>query len=132
MPITRNDPAGVNAFPGLIAQVVSATEADLTFFSGQVAVDGAGDFQGIGDYAAQTAQIAPNIDVLLASVGVTREAIVKETIYVVNWMPELLPAVVGGLRDGKSQPPASTLLGVAALYHPDALIEVEVVVAVPR
>lgn len=132
MPITRTDPAGAFAAPGLIAQVVAPTGVDLVFFSGQVAADAQGAIHGVGDYAAQTARVAANLDLLLASVGATRDAIVKETIYVVAWTPDLLSTIVGGLRDGRSAPPASTLVGVAALFHPDALVEVEVVVAVPR
>lgn len=37
--------------------------------------------------------------------------------------------VVGPLRDGRSEPPASTLIGVPALFAPEALMEVELVVA---
>lgn len=132
MPITRTDPEGVHTAPGLISQAAAPTDAELVFLSGQVAWNADGEIQGIGDYAAQTAQVAANLDTILASLGVTREAIVKETIYVVDWKPDLLPAVIGGLRDGESAPPASTLIGVAALFHPHALIEVEVIVAVPR
>lgn len=131
MPIERIDPAGLNAAPGLISQIAVPRDADLVFVSGQVAWNDAGEMQGVGDYAKQVAQVARNIDVALAAVGATRADIVTETIYVVGWQPELLPTIIGGLRDG-SPAPASTLLGVAALFHPDALIEVDIVVAAPR
>ncbi|MCC2033287.1 RidA family protein [Microbacterium allomyrinae] len=131
MPIIRTDPAGLYAVPGLISLVAAPHDADLVYLSGQIGWDADGVIQDPGDHAAQTAQIARNIDIALASLGVTREAIVKETVYVVDWSPELIPVVIGGLRDG-SAAPASTLVAVAALAFPDALVEVEVVVAVPR
>lgn len=131
MTITRIDPSTVNSAPGLIAQVAAPRDRDLIFISGQVAWDVNGVFVGVGDYGAQVAQVARNIDAILEELNVGREAIVKETIYVAGWRPELLPIVVGGLRNG-SAVPASTLVGVAALFHPDALVEVEIVVAVSR
>jgi enamine deaminase RidA (YjgF/YER057c/UK114 family) len=131
MTITRIDPSTVNSAPGLIAQIVAPRDRDLVFISGQVAWDVDGLFTGVGDHGAQIAQIARNIDAILEELGVDRDAIVKETIYVAGWTPELLPVIVGGLRNG-SAVPASTLIGVAALFHPEALVEVELVVAMPR
>ncbi len=131
MTINRIDPPAVNGAPGLISQITVANGHDLAFVSGQVSWDAEGTILGVGDYAAQAAQIAVNIDANLEALGVGRDAIVKETVYVVDWTPELLPVVIGGLRNG-SAVPASTLVGVSALFHPDALIEVEIVVAIPR
>ncbi|MGP3534104.1 RidA family protein [Microbacterium sp. RD1] len=132
MPITRTNPAGVHSEPGLISQAAVTRDVDLAFLSGQVAWNEDGEIQGVGDLAAQVAQITANIDKVLASLGVGREAIVKETIYVVDWNLDLLPVVLGGLSYRQTAPPAGTLVGVAALFHPDVLIEVDVVVAVPR
>jgi len=131
MTITRIDPPTINSAPGLIAQIAIPHDRDLVFVSGQVAWDSAGEFVGVGDHATQIAQVARNIDAVLVALDVDRDAIVKETIYVVDWRPELLPVVIGGLRNG-SAVPASTLIGVTSLFHPDALVEVEIVVAVPR
>lgn len=132
MSITRTNPAGVHAEPGLLSQVAAPADADLVFLSGQVAWNVDGEIQGNSDLATQTAQVVANIDTILASLGVGRDAIVKETIYVVDWNPALLPVVLGGLNYRESGAPAGTLIGVAALFHPDALIEVDLVVAVPR
>ncbi len=131
MTIDRIDPPNVHAAPGLIAQVVALRDHGLAFISGQVSWDASGDIVGVKDYAAQIAQVLHNLDTNLQALGVGRDAIVKETIYVVGWTPELLPIVIGGLRDG-GPVPASTLIGVASLAHPDALVEVDVVVAIPR
>lgn len=131
MSIERHNPAGLYAVPDLISQLAAPRDADLVFLSGQVAWDEYGELQGVGDHVAQASRIAANLDIALASLGVRRDAIVKETIYIVHWAPALLPSIMGTLRDG-SPAPASTLIGVAALVHPDALIEVECVVAIPR
>ncbi len=131
MTIDRIDPPSVHAAPGLIAQIVAPRHHDLAFISGQISWDASGTIIGVGDYEAQVAQISRNIDANLEALGIDREAIVKETIYVVGWTPDLLPIIVGGLRSTTAVP-ASTLVGVVSLAHPDALIEVEVVVAIPR
>lgn len=131
MNITRIDPDGAPSIPHLIAQVVIPEDADLVFCSGQVAWNANLELVG-DDLASQTRQIAANIDLLLISLGVDRSALVKETLYVLDWDPSMLPLVFENLRDGLSPVPASTLIGVAALGIPGALIEVEVVIAVPR
>lgn len=117
----------------LISQVAVVDETDaLVFVSGQVAWDDEGSLVGIGDHGAQAAQIIARLDVLLATIGATRADIVKETIYVVDHSPELVPAILGPLRDGVPIPPTSTYIGVQSLYSPDALVEMEFVVSVPR
>ncbi|MEV5069520.1 RidA family protein [Microbacterium sp. LMI12-1-1.1] len=131
MNITRIDPDGAPSIPHLISQVVAPKDVDLVFCSGQVAWNASLELVG-DDLGAQTRQVAANIDVLLASLGVQRSAIVKETLYIVDWEPSMLSVVFDNLRDGTSPVPASTLIGVAALGIPGALIEVDVVIAVPR
>lgn len=130
MKITRTDPPGINSFPGLITQVVQPHSAELAYISGQVAADADGEIVGKDNHAQQAERIADNIDAILESLGVTHDSIVKEIIYAVHWHPDLLPFVIGPLRRNTSEPPASTLIGVTALFHPDALLEVEIVVAV--
>ncbi|HEY9306659.1 MAG TPA: RidA family protein [Microbacterium sp.] len=131
MNITRIEPDGAPSIPHLISQVVAPKDVDLVFCSGQVAWDASLELVG-DDLGAQTRQVAANIDVLLASLGVQRSAIVKETLYIVDWEPSMLSVVFDNLRDGTSPVPASTLIGVAVLGIPGALIEVDVVIAVPR
>lgn len=131
MSITRTEPAGIPSMPHLISQVTAPIDANLVYCSGQVAWNAQLELVG-DDLAMQTRQVAANIDTLLASLGVDRNAIVKETIYVVDWEPSMLSTVFDNLRDGTSETPASTLVGVAALAAVGALIEVEIIVAVPR
>ena len=128
MTVHRSNPAALHGAPGFISQIVQTT-GPLAFLSGQVSQRVDGTWAGIGNHREQAEQIARNIDVTLDELGVSRDAIVKETVYVVDYAPALLLDVVGPLRDGRSEPPASTLIGVPALFAPEALMEVELVVA---
>ncbi|GGI09375.1 RidA family protein [Egicoccus halophilus] len=133
MSIRHLNPAGVHAQPQLITQVVAVDERTLVHLSGQVAWDEHGDPVAPGDHVAQAAQVRRNVEACLASIGATDADIVKETIYVVDHRPERLPAILGALRgSGDATPPASTYLGVAALFAPEFVIEVDLVVAVAR
>ncbi|MFI9010000.1 RidA family protein [Actinosynnema sp. NPDC053489] len=127
--LTRTNPAGLFAAPELISQSVAVP--GLVFLSGQVAWNADGELVGAGDHAAQAEQVARNIDIALAAAGTDRAHVVKETVYVVDHAPELVPAILGPLRAGVPAPPASTLVGVAALFQPGFLVEVDVVAVVP-
>ena len=127
MSIRRSNPAGLHGAPGFVSQIVQTT-GPLAFVSGQVAQRQDGSWVGIGRHREQAEQIARNIDVALRALGLSRDAVVKETIFVVDYDPDLLMDVVGPLRDGHSEPPASTLVAVSSLFATEALVEVEVVV----
>ena len=111
------------------SQVVVASGARLIHVSGQVSVDAAGALVGAGDLAAQTRQAMRNVGLALAAAGASYADIVKMTTYVVNYRPEYR-AVIRDARSGlfaESEPPASTLVGVAALALPEWLIEIDAV-----
>ncbi|MGW7519792.1 Rid family hydrolase [Streptomyces sp. NPDC054796] len=131
MPVSRVYPPSVHNPSDQITQVVTVDGTRLAHLSGQVAWDAEGQVVGPGDHEAQAAQIARNLDAALAAVGATRNDIVRETVYVVDYTPELLPAIFGPLRAGVSEAPASTLVGVSSLFAPPYLLEVEVVAALP-
>lgn len=121
-------PAGLHCIPGAFTPVVRV--ADLVFLSGQVAWDEHGNLCR-DDHGTQMRQIAQNLDTALAAVGCGRQDIVKETVYVVDYRPELIPRLFGPLREGVPAAPASTLVGVAALFAPGVLVEVDVIAKVP-
>ncbi|MGW3970094.1 RidA family protein [Streptomyces ardesiacus] len=131
MSVTRVSPPSVHNPSDQITQVVTVDGRRLVHLSGQVAWDERGRPVGLGDHGAQAAQIARNLDAALAAVGATRDDIVDETVYVVDYTPELLPAIFGPLRAGVAEAPASTLVGVSALCAPGLLLEVKVVAALP-
>ncbi|XKK61315.1 RidA family protein [Streptomyces sp. ARC32] len=130
MSIERLDPPDLHAAPGFISQVVTVADHRLVHLSGQVAADESGAPTG-GDHVSQAVIIARNIDIALGAVGATRDDIVKETIYAVDYTPDILIPVVTALRDGTSTAPASTLVPVPALFAPGHLLEVEVTAALP-
>ncbi|WP_406631283.1 RidA family protein [Amycolatopsis sp. WGS_07] len=123
-------PAGLHHIPGAFTPAVLLPDTGLVFLSGQVAWDEHGNLRGT-DPVTQTRQIARNLDIALAAAGCEREDIVKETVYVVDYRPELISDLFAALREGVPAPPASTLVGVAALFDPRVLVEVDVVAKVP-
>ncbi|WP_243274242.1 Rid family hydrolase [Streptomyces albus subsp. chlorinus] len=131
MPVNRVSPPSVHNPTDQISQVVTIDGTRLVHLSGQVAWDTRGRPVGLGDHEAQAAQIARNLDAALAAVGATRNDIIEETVYVVDYTPQLLPAIFGPLRAGVTEAPASTLVGVPALFAPEYLLEVQVVAALP-
>ncbi|MTD56513.1 RidA family protein [Amycolatopsis pithecellobii] len=123
-------PAGLHHVPGAFTPAVLVPGADLVFLSGQVAWDEHGNLSG-RDHLAQMRRIAQNLDTALAAAGCGREHIIKETVYIVDYHPELLPELFTALRQGVPAAPASTLVGVSALFAPGVLVEVDVVAKVP-
>ncbi|MFG1606652.1 RidA family protein [Actinoplanes sp. NPDC049265] len=130
MTVTRSSPSSVFNPTDQISQSVSVAGRRLIHLAGQVAWDAQGNLVGGDDYAAQSAQVARNIEAVLAAAGATRDDIVDETVFVVGYTPELLHAVFDPLRAGMTAAPASTLVAVSALFAPGFLIEVRVVAAV--
>ncbi|MEU6059283.1 RidA family protein [Streptomyces sp. NPDC047097] len=131
MTVERVNPPSVHSPSDQISQVVTVDGTRLAYVSGQVAWDEQGSPVGLGDHGAQAARIARNLDAALAGVGATRDDIVEETVHVVGYTPELLPAILGPLRAGVTTAPASTLVGVSALFAPEYLVEVKVIAALP-
>lgn len=114
------------------SHVVVASGTRIIYTAGQVSIDAHGALVGGGDLGAQTAQVMRNVGLALAAGGASYADVVKITTYVVNYKPEHR-AVIGKARAAffaNGTPPASTLVGVAALAHPDWLVEIEAVAVV--
>jgi enamine deaminase RidA (YjgF/YER057c/UK114 family) len=132
-PISRRiNPAGLST-PRGYAHVVVASGGRTVYISGQVSADAKGEVVGKGDLKAQTTRVFENLRIALAAAGAEPKNVVKKNIYVVNLKPDDVPLV----REARNaffagvEPPASTLVGVTALAHPDYLIEVEAIAALP-
>ena len=114
------------------AQVVIASGPRTIYIAGQVSIDEHGRLVGAGDLAAQTSQVMRNVGLALGAAGATYSDIVKITTYVVNYQPEHR-AIIGQARApffAGCRPPASTLVGVAALAKLEWLVEIEAVAVV--
>jgi enamine deaminase RidA (YjgF/YER057c/UK114 family) len=129
MAITLVNPSGLPKIDAY-RQVSIATGSKLVFVAGQVAWDAEGVTVGEGDLAAQVEQCYLNISTALAEAGGSFDDVAKLTVYVVDWTPDKMPALMEGISRaaaalGVTPVPPATLLGVAALDVPDHLVEVE-------
>ncbi len=117
---------GVYDPPGY-SQAIKVTGAQtILFLAGQVAYDQNGGVAHRGDFKGQARQVFASIKAHVEAAGGTLANVVKINTYVtdVGNRPEFRTA-----RDEFFGPkgPASTLVEVSALAHPDYLIEVEAI-----
>lgn len=124
--IERFAAAGVYDPPGY-SQGVSVQDAStILFLSGQIAYDEKGGVLHRGDFKAQAREALRCVKALVEARGGTMASIVKLTWFLtdVRYRADLLP-----IREEFFGPktPASTLVQVSALAHPDWLIEIEAI-----
>jgi enamine deaminase RidA (YjgF/YER057c/UK114 family) len=101
----------------------------LLHISGQVAWDTDGNVVGKGDMRTQARQVFQNLRQVLQAAGGDLKDLMKITTYITSI--EDFPAVAEARREVfQGELPASTLIVVKSLFHPDFLIEVEGVAAV--
>jgi enamine deaminase RidA (YjgF/YER057c/UK114 family) len=118
--------------PRTYSHVTVITSAKQIHVSGQVAFNAAGELVGKGDLAAQTEQVYINLGHALAAAG----AGLRDVFKVVTYVVDLSPDKVGVIRAARSKYlgdgpfPASTMVGVTGLVHPDLLLEIEVIAAI--
>ncbi|MGV9377230.1 RidA family protein [Nonomuraea sp. NPDC003707] len=129
MAITLVNPDGLPKID-VYRQVSIASGTKLVFLAGQVSWDAQGVTVGEGDLAAQVEQCYLNIATALAGVGGSFDDVAKLTVYVVDWTPDKMPALLEGIsragaKLGVTPVPPATLLGVAALDIPEHLVEIE-------
>ena len=112
--------------------VVATTGGKTIHVSGQVSVNEKAEVVGKGDFRAQVERTFANLQTALTAAGATFQDVVKVTYFVVDLKPEHVPIVREVRRKylDADHPPASTLVGVAALVVPEWLIEIELVAVV--
>ena len=125
------NPATLNPTNGF-THVVTATAGKTIYVSGQVSVNEKAEVVGKGDMRAQVEHVFANLNACLAAAGATFHDVVKITYFVVGLKPEHVPHIreVRAKYLSAENPPASSLVGVAALVVPDWLIEIELVAVV--
>lgn len=109
------------------SQVVKTSGGTTVYLAGQVAWDRDRNIVGEGDFEAQTRQVFHNLVEALGAADAAMADLVKIGIYVVDHDLEKL-AIIRRVRDELPNgvtPPASTLLGVAALAVPGLMIEID-------
>jgi len=108
---------------------IKAEGKKILFISGQVATDAQGNLVGKGDIRAQVRQVMENIKALLEVEGATLQDVAKLTIYITE--REFFPVTAEIRREYFTEPyPASTLVVVQGLVHPDYLVEIEAIAVV--
>lgn len=124
------DPSELSVSPNY-SQVAVVPAGRTVHVSGQVALDSTGAVVGASDLHAQAVQVFENLHAALSAAGASFGNLVKVTIYVVDLNPDKAKVV----REVRSQylphgyKPASTMVGVTALVHPELLLEVEAIAA---
>ena len=105
---------------------------DQVFVAGTVAVDEAGQPFARGDAGAQTERCLAIIADALTRAGSDISHVVRTRVYVTDMRPEVQRAVGAAHRAMFSEfPPASAMIGVAALAGPDFIVEIEADAVIP-
>lgn len=96
------------------------------FCSGQTAVDEQGNPCHAGDMAAQLRLCLDNLETVLEQAGFHLSQLVQLKYYTTDMAAFSAATHVLAERFAQGEcRPASTLLGVNALFHPDILVEIE-------
>lgn len=113
--------------PYLLSQAIRA--GDLLYVSGQAAVGDDGGIVAPGDFDRQADRAMRNLQRVLIAGSSSLGSIVKVTIFLTSMSH--FPKIVELRRKWFTAPyPADTIVEVAALYSPDAMIEIEAVAVV--
>jgi 2-iminobutanoate/2-iminopropanoate deaminase len=116
--------------PATYSQGIKVTQAQtILFLSGQVAYTADGGVAYRGDFKGQARGAYEAIKALVESQGGTMANIVKITTYVTDMRYRLDLAPLREEFFGKKGP-ASTLLEISALAHPDWMIEIEAIAVI--
>ena len=116
--------------PATYSQGIKVTQAQtILFLSGQVAYTADGSPAFRGDFKAQARGAYEAIKALVESQGGTMNSIVKITTYVTDMHYRVDLAPIREEFFGKKGP-ASTLVEISALAHPDWMIEIEAIAVI--
>ena len=116
-------------------QVAICSGSRLVFMAGQVAWDADGTLVGEGDLAAQVEQCYLNVAAAIAEAGGTFDNVAKLTTYIADWTVDKMPMLQEGRaralkKLGVTSLAPGTLIGVAALFTPGLLVEIEAVAVI--
>ena len=102
----------------------------LVFISGMTARRPDGSIAGIGDISEQTRQVCENVKAAVEAAGGTMDDICRVDVYIRNM--EQFDAIHKVRREYFREPlPASTVVEVVKMTHPDYLIEISAIAVIP-
>ena len=111
------------------ATTIEAT-GRLVFISGMTARRVDGSIAGVGDIEAQTRQVCENIKAAVEGAGGTMDDICRVDVYIRNM--EQFETIHKVRREYFREPlPASTMVEVVKMTHPDYLIEINAIGVIP-
>ena len=115
---------------GAFSMVAVQTGGRIVRLKGQVSLDPAGEVVGPGDMNAQVRQTLTNIETALASMGGRLSDVIELTHYTTDIQGFM---AAGDVRMSFFAPPypVTTTVEVAALYHPDLVIEITALAEIP-
>jgi 2-iminobutanoate/2-iminopropanoate deaminase len=101
----------------------------LVFISGMTARRADGSIAGVSDIEAQTRQVCENIKAAVEAAGGTMDDICRVDVYIRNM--EQFDAIHKVRREYFHEPlPASTMVEVVKMTHPDYLIEISAIAVI--
>lgn len=129
MPVRLINPEGMPTPPEVYQHVAVASGTRHIHVAGQVSTDADGQRVAPGDLAGQVAQAYRNVAIALAAVEASFSDVVRLTVYVVDWKPTMTDELLAGIASVRDElqigQAPMTLIGVASLFEPDILVELE-------
>ena len=104
---------------------VHGTDHAHVYIAGQLPREPTGEIVGKGDMGAQIRKVCENIGKGLAHAGATFDDVVRSTTYVTD-IREYYRSSAVRFEYFKKNRPASVLIEIVRLGHPDAMVEIEV------
>jgi len=104
---------------------VHGTDHAHVYIAGQMAREPTGEIVGKGDMRAQLRKVCENIGKGLAYAGATFDDVVRATTYVTD-IQEYYRCSAVRFEYFRKNRPASVLIEIVRLGHPDAMVEIEV------
>ena len=116
---------------GHFSQAIAVeAKGTIVFLSGMTARRADGTIAGVGDIEAQTRQVCENLKSAVEAAGGSLDDVCRVDVYVRNM--EHFDAIHKVRREYfKAPAPASTMVEVTKMVHPDYLIEINAIAVLP-
>ena len=102
----------------------------IVFISGMTSRRADGTIAGVGDIEVQTRQVCENLKAAVEEAGGTMDDICRVDVYIRNM--EQFDAIHKVRREYFKEPlPASTMVEIVKMTHPDYLIEINAIAVIP-
>ena len=131
MPKKQLTTAALHSPNGVFSQATTIEATGrLVFVSGMTARRPDGSIAGVGDVSEQTRQVCENVQAAVREAGGSLDDVCRVDVYVRNM--EDFAKIHAVRAQYFSEPlPASTMVEVSKLAHPDYLIEISAIAVIP-